>query len=95
MPRVIITSDRPDQDGGRVLLDERVDSERLSDDRAAGQFLERLGWAINDAEESAAATASSRSARRFGALSPGAGNEPALAGPQPSRVALLLAREAA
>jgi hypothetical protein len=34
-----------------VLLDERVNSVHLSTDHAALQFIERVGWAISDAEE--------------------------------------------
>jgi len=33
-----------------VLLDESVYSIPLSDDHAAAQLIERLGWAITDAE---------------------------------------------
>jgi hypothetical protein len=33
-----------------VLLDESVYSIHLSDDHAAAQLIERLGWAITDAE---------------------------------------------
>ena len=53
MPRIIVTtgpvsssvSDAP------VLLDEHVHSVHLSDDHAAAQLIERLAWAINDAED--------------------------------------------
>jgi hypothetical protein len=34
-----------------VLLDERVRPEHLSNDHSAAQLVERLGWAISDAEE--------------------------------------------
>jgi hypothetical protein len=34
-----------------VLLDERVDSVHLCDDHAAEQLIERLAWAVSDAEE--------------------------------------------
>jgi hypothetical protein len=34
-----------------VLLDERVNSVHLSSDHAAMQFIERLAWAISDAED--------------------------------------------
>jgi hypothetical protein len=39
-----------------VLLDERVDSVHLCDDHAAEQLIERLAWAVSDAEEVQAAT---------------------------------------
>jgi hypothetical protein len=52
MPRIIVTTDPPlvPQDGA-VLLDERVHSVHLSTGHAAAQLVERLAWAISDAEE--------------------------------------------
>ena len=51
MPRIIVTTDlSPRVDDGPVLLDERVNSVHLSSDHAAAQLVERLAWAINDAE---------------------------------------------
>jgi hypothetical protein len=56
-----------------VLLDERVNSVHLSSDHAAMQFIERLGWAISDAEEAERAdlrvpAASGASRRRLDSL---------------------------
>ena len=52
MPRIIVTThptslpaDSP------VWLDEHVQSVHLSTDHAATQFIERLAWAISDAED--------------------------------------------
>jgi hypothetical protein len=53
MPRIIVTIDpvaSPVRDAP-VLLDEHVHSVHLSDDHAAAQLVERLAWAINDAED--------------------------------------------
>jgi hypothetical protein len=53
MPRIIVTTDpvaAPATDAP-VLLDEHVHSVHLSDDHAAAQLVERLAWAINDAED--------------------------------------------
>jgi hypothetical protein len=52
MPRVIVTTDdaRPERDGS-VLLDEQVASVHLSSGHAAAQLVERLAWAISDAEQ--------------------------------------------
>jgi hypothetical protein len=57
MPRIIVTTDpidRRDTAGHKseesVLLDERVYSLHLSDDHAAEQLIERLAWAVSDAE---------------------------------------------
>jgi hypothetical protein len=38
-------------DEAPVLLDEQVNSDHLCDDHAAGQLMERLAWAITDAED--------------------------------------------
>lgn len=53
MPRIIVTTgpvSSPVTDAP-VLLDEHVHSVHLSDDHAAAQLIERLAWAINDAED--------------------------------------------
>lgn len=52
MPRVIVTTDAsPLSADTSVWLDERVQSVHLSSDHAAAQFVERLAWAISDAED--------------------------------------------
>jgi hypothetical protein len=52
MPRIIVTTDPPEQsDESSVLLDELVHSVHLSTGHAAAQLVERLAWAISDAEE--------------------------------------------
>jgi len=52
MPRIIITTDpSPLPAGASVWLDEHVQSVHLSADHAAAQFIERLAWAISDAED--------------------------------------------
>ena len=51
MPRIIVTTDNPRVPGGAsVLLDESVRSVHLSTGHAASQLIERLAWAISDAE---------------------------------------------
>ena len=51
MPRIIVTTD-PSQrrDDAPVLLDERVHSVHLSSDLAAAQLVQRIAWAVSDAE---------------------------------------------
>jgi hypothetical protein len=58
MARIIVAADpaatrgRPQPgEAGPVLLDERVSSIHLSDGHAAEQLIERLAWAVTDAEE--------------------------------------------
>jgi hypothetical protein len=51
MPRVIVTTDTsPVRADASFWLDEHVRSVHLSTDDAAAQFVERLAWAISDAE---------------------------------------------
>jgi hypothetical protein len=51
MARIIVTTEQSERPDARVLLDERVCSEHLSDDHYAAQLIERLDWAISDAAE--------------------------------------------
>jgi hypothetical protein len=51
MAKIIVTADRPDEGTPEVLLEESVYSVHLSTRHAAGQLVERLGWALRDAEE--------------------------------------------
>jgi hypothetical protein len=52
MPRVIITTDpSPLPADASVWLDEHVHSVHLSTGHAAAQLIERLAWAISDAED--------------------------------------------
>jgi hypothetical protein len=57
MARIIVTTDpttegaAPAADAAPVLLDERVYSIHLGNDHDAAQLIERVGWAITDAEE--------------------------------------------
>ena len=50
MPRVIVTTNLPPSGEPDVLLDEHISTVHLSSDHAAGQLIERLSWAIRDAE---------------------------------------------
>jgi hypothetical protein len=53
MARIIVTTDRPEQrdTDTSVLLEERVYPVHLASDHAAAQLMERLAWAIDDAEK--------------------------------------------
>jgi hypothetical protein len=64
MARIIVTTDSTD--GRRapvlsgeavILLDERVAAVHLCDDHAAEQLIERLAWAVTDAEDAQRVTA--------------------------------------
>ncbi|HEV2997712.1 MAG TPA: hypothetical protein VGX16_01300 [Solirubrobacteraceae bacterium] len=51
MPRVITTDSSPLPADASVWLDEHVHSVHLSTGHAAAQLIERLAWAISDAED--------------------------------------------
>ena len=57
MPRIIVTSENPSQREPVVLFDERIRSTELSEGDDALRFIERLGWAISDAEDDSVAAA--------------------------------------
>jgi hypothetical protein len=50
MPRVIVTTEHAERGSAAVLLDEQVHAVHLSSEHSAKQLIERLGWAITDAE---------------------------------------------
>ena len=61
MPRVIVTTDPSDAPPDTaILLDERVESVHLSTGHAAAQLVERLAWAIRDAEDAESSPRSRR-----------------------------------
>jgi len=50
MARIVVTTNQSTRPDGPVLLDELVCPDHLSDDHSAEQLMERLGWAVIDAE---------------------------------------------
>ena len=58
MPRIIVTTDACElPDDASVLLYEQVHSVHLSTGHAAAQLVQRLAWAISDAEDAEGAHA--------------------------------------
>jgi hypothetical protein len=51
MPRIVVTTEGRDETGAAVVLQEHIASVHLDSDHSAAQLVERLGWAIVDAEE--------------------------------------------
>jgi hypothetical protein len=53
MPRIIVTADpiSSQSSDAPVLLSESVHSVHLSTEHAAAQLIERLAWAVSDAED--------------------------------------------
>jgi hypothetical protein len=50
MPRIIVTTDATTDHAAPVLLDESVYSIHVDNEHSAAQLIERLGWAVSDAE---------------------------------------------
>jgi hypothetical protein len=50
MPRILITTEPADKPDMLVMLDERIATSDLASDHFAGQLIERIGWALADAE---------------------------------------------
>jgi hypothetical protein len=52
MPHIIVTADRTDDRGeGPVMLNERVSATDFESGHFAARLVERLGWAVADADE--------------------------------------------
>ena len=57
MPRIIVTTaSAPVEQDTSILLDERVETVHLSTDHGAAQLVERIAWAISDAEDAEGST---------------------------------------
>jgi hypothetical protein len=52
MPRILITSEPIDKPDSGVMLDEHIATTDLASDHFATQLIERIGWALVDAERS-------------------------------------------
>jgi hypothetical protein len=60
MARIIVTTNTRGNHEHGILLDEDVCPEHMSDEHTASQLLERLGWAVTDAERAPAVVAGYR-----------------------------------
>lgn len=54
MPQLLVVTDLPEA-GGKVVYRERVVSSDLESSHFSGQLVERVGWALRDADALAAA----------------------------------------
>ena len=61
MPRIIVEADLGEPLGASVMLREHVDAEVLEDEECAIQVLDRLSWALADAETAERAVGSALS----------------------------------
>ena len=52
MPQIIVIADRPNKRGeGPVMLNERVNAADFDSEHFAARLIERVGWAVTDADE--------------------------------------------
>jgi hypothetical protein len=52
MPQILVEADRrADDDGSTIVYRERIDLSDLESDHFSGQLVERVGWAVLDADE--------------------------------------------
>jgi hypothetical protein len=61
MPQILVVADSQTENPGAVVYRERISSADLESAHFSGQLVERVGWAVRDANELE---------RRFVALSP-------------------------
>ncbi len=50
MAQILVVTDRPDEAGSTVVYRERIESADLESDHFSGQLVERVGWAVQDAD---------------------------------------------
>jgi hypothetical protein len=51
MPQILIVTDRPERTDSAVVYRERITLSDLESDHFSAQLVERVGWAMLDAEE--------------------------------------------
>ena len=50
MPRILVMSESSDERASAVTLDERVSSAEMQSGHNAAQLIQRVGWAVHDAD---------------------------------------------
>lgn len=51
MPQILIVTDTPEEAASTVVYRERIATTDLESDHFSGQLVERVGWAVLDADE--------------------------------------------
>jgi hypothetical protein len=51
MPRLIVTTETTDDRTNAIVHDERVLASNLDNEHSSAQLIERVGWALEDAEQ--------------------------------------------
>lgn len=68
MPRILVTTVSVDKPDAGVMLDEDIGTSDLASDHFAAQLIERIGWALGDAESAEHQLIGDRELTRGGAL---------------------------
>jgi hypothetical protein len=50
MPQILVVADPPQEGGSTVVYRERISTSDLESDHFSGQLVERVGWAVVDAD---------------------------------------------
>jgi len=50
MPQILVVADPPQENGSTVVYRERITASDLESDHFSGQLVERVGWAVVDAD---------------------------------------------
>jgi hypothetical protein len=58
MPRIIVMSNATGDAEEAITLDERIGSHELESAHRSAELIQRVGWAVHDADENEAATQS-------------------------------------
>lgn len=51
MPQILVVTDPPERDASTVVYRERISTTDLESDHFSGQLVERVGWAVVDADQ--------------------------------------------
>jgi hypothetical protein len=51
MPQILVVADSPAEEASTVVYRERIATTDLESDHFSGQLVERVGWAVLDADE--------------------------------------------
>ena len=51
MPQIVVVTDAPEEAAGTVVYRERIALSDLESDHFSGHLVERVGWAVLDADE--------------------------------------------
>jgi hypothetical protein len=51
MPQILIVADPPEETGSTIVYRERITTSDLESDHFSGQLVERVGWAVVDADQ--------------------------------------------